>query len=175
MVATFARGKKATLKLDQDVGDAVRHVTFDVPASGRAIKSLQVKYAGRRAGRGKTSTIEVFGQLSDNAVDTSGWTLLGEAVVDGKLDRDVIKVTSDNTRFDKLFIVVLDDDIEMSGMVIKLRRGELTPELKHVFKAGQRSRQIDLGARKQKIKSIELTYGTTRPRGKARVQVYGTR
>jgi hypothetical protein len=177
VVVTFNRGKKAVLKVDQRFTRGSRQRSIDIAPAGRTIKSLEVKYLDRDGG--DRSTIEVFGQVGSTAdhdrpdYDTKGWTLLGEETVDGRRDRDVIKVGRDDGKFDKLMLVVLDGDLEMEGMVIRLARGaEITPQLKHYFKQGQRSRQIDLGKRSAVIKDIELTYGSVRGGGKARVQIW---
>ncbi len=127
--------------------------------------------------------------FAGDTFDSSGWVLLGEQTVDGPRDTDVIKVGRKEGRFEKLTMVVLDDDLSLASMKIILGDGEtLTPAVRQVFQQGARTRAIDLPGDARGIASIELTYGNietrdhrgkarawrgVRDNGKARVQVWG--
>ena len=101
----------------------------------------------------------------------------GEQTVDGRVDRDRIRVGRGMGRFSRLTGVVLDSDLEMSDMEIGLRRGEVVrPALAHYFREGTRTRMIDLpdGVRgsERTIEYIGFTYRNLPGGGRARVQVW---
>src|ERR1043165_1090730 len=109
------------------------------------------------------------------AFDSKGWTMLGEQSVDGRRDKDTIKVGKYAGQFDQLTMVVLDSDLELRDFVIKFGDNDKerwSPNLKHVFKEGQRSRTIDLPGKDRVIRKIELSYANLPGGGKAKVQIY---
>src|ERR1043165_7484480 len=109
------------------------------------------------------------------AFDSKGWTMLGEQSVDGRRDKDTIKVGKYAGQFDQLTMVVLDSDLELRDFVIKFGDNDKerwSPNFKHVFKEGQRSRVIDLPGKDRVIKKIELSYANIAGGGKAKVQIW---
>jgi hypothetical protein len=108
--------------------------------------------------------------------DNAGWTLLGERTINGKRDRDTIKVDRDEGRFTKLTVVVLDSDLEMINMDLRFGNGEsFSPPLAQVFVENSRTRVIDLPGNERAIKSIDFRYRNLPGGGKARVQVWAKR
>lgn len=109
------------------------------------------------------------------AFDAKGWTLLGEQWVDGKRDKDTIKVSKYADKFDQITLVVTDSDLELKDVLVKFGDGakdKWSPNVKHVFKEGSRSRAIDLPGQDRVIKKIELAYANIAGGGRAKVAVY---
>jgi hypothetical protein len=105
--------------------------------------------------------------------DRGGWELLGEQLVVGQRDRDVITVGRREGQFSKLMVVVEDSDLEMRSMRIVFTNGDvLEPSLKHVFRENDRTRGIDLPGERRAIKQIEFAYGNLAGGGRARVAVW---
>jgi hypothetical protein len=106
--------------------------------------------------------------------DSSGWTLLGSATVDGARDRDTIQVGRQEGRFDVITMVVTDSDLELRDFVVTFENNtKFEPHTQHFFREGARTRQIDLPAKNRAIKQIDLAYANIPGGGKARVEIYG--
>lgn len=109
--------------------------------------------------------------------NSTGWTLLGETTVNGRagVDRDIIKVGAGEGRYTKLTLVVADSDVELEGMdVVFLNKEKFSPPLRHHFREGTQTREIELPGNAMRIISmIELRYKNTPGGGPARVQVWG--
>jgi len=107
------------------------------------------------------------------AWDPTGWELLGETIVQGKHDRDEVKVGKKEGRFRRIAIVVLDSQLEMFDVVVKLGNGEkFSPDTRLIFDESSRSRAIDLPGEARFIKKVEFRYGNLPGGGKARVQLW---
>ncbi len=105
--------------------------------------------------------------------DSTGWTLLGSQTVDGRTDRDVIRVAK-RARWDKLTLVVSDSDLELLDLDIQFVGGQKwSPKLAYHFREGQRTRAIDLPGDDRQIDQITLMYRNTARGGRARVEIYG--
>lgn len=105
--------------------------------------------------------------------DSTGWVLLGSQPANGRVDRDVFRVNQ-RARYDKLTMVVYDSDLELLDFVVHFANGEKwSPNVKHVFREGQRSRQIDLPGDDRHITEIDLVYKNLPGGGNARVEIYG--
>jgi hypothetical protein len=109
--------------------------------------------------------------------DSTGWTFLGEQTVDGRRDRDKIRVGRDDGWFSKLTIVVEGSDLELDDVQVNFAGGGrgFSPNLRHFFSQGSRSRVIDLPGESRAIASIQVRYGNLPGGGRARVQVWGFR
>src|SRR5688572_29808154 len=57
------------------------------------------------------------------AWDSTGWTLLGSQWVDGKVDRDVIRVNPGDAKVTSLTMVVTDSDLELLDFVVVFGNG----------------------------------------------------
>jgi hypothetical protein len=188
---TYGNGEKFTPKTRYVLKEGARTAVLDLPGNDRYIKKIDLKY-GNLPRRGR-ATVTAYGrdtrQGSDPDVtvhdhrtdpkpewkfDAKGWTLLGEATVDGARDHDVIDVPRRKKAISKVTLVVLDSDLELADVTLNFKNGKSAKlSVKHSFKEGQRSRVIDLPKQKHKIVSIEVLYGNTPGGGKARLQVYG--
>jgi hypothetical protein len=106
--------------------------------------------------------------------DNKGWTLLGSADVNGRLDRDTIKVGKYAGKFDQVTMVVTDSDLQLDDFVITFGNNEtFAPKVKFNFKEGSRTRAIDLPGDDRHIKQIDLQYSNVPGGGPAHVDVYG--
>lgn len=106
--------------------------------------------------------------------DSTGWTQLGQQVVHGKNDRDVIAVGKRAGKYSRLTIVVEDSDLVMRDIVVTFGNGEkYEPKTKVVFKENSRTRVLDLPGEARMIQKIAFRYGNLRGGGKARVEVWG--
>jgi len=183
-VVVFENGQRFEPKIKHTFRENERTRSFDLPGNDRYIKQINVKYANLPGG-GK-ARVEIYGKDTRNAPpvggppvaapnwNPQGWTMLGSQAVDGKRDRDVYTVGKKAGRFDVLMLVVKDSDLEMDDFWITFENGDKwEPKLKHVFKEGSKTRQIDLPSSDRYIKTIEVRYKNTPGGGKAKLEIYG--
>jgi hypothetical protein len=105
--------------------------------------------------------------------DSTGWTMLGSTVVNGRTDRDVIQVAR-RARWDKLTLVVTDSELDLLDLDVVFANGQRwSPKLQHRFHENDRTRAIDLPGDDRQIAQIELVYRNTPGGGNARVEIYG--
>jgi hypothetical protein len=105
--------------------------------------------------------------------DSKGWVMLGERQVNGKVDHDRIEVGRHEGKFSKLTLVVLDSDLELLDFEIKFAKGaSFHPQVRHVFKEGERTRVIDFPGDERTIKSIDFKYKNLPGGGRAKIQVW---
>lgn len=106
--------------------------------------------------------------------DSKGWVKLGMREVNGKADHDTIAVGANDGKFAKLTLVVEGSDLELTGLDIIFGNGEKhSPNVRHLFKEGSRTRVLDLPGNTRVIQKIELRYKNTAGGGNARVEVWG--
>lgn len=104
----------------------------------------------------------------------TGWEKLGERMVDGKADRDVIAVGRGEGRFSAIQIKVEQSALEMFDVVVTFGDGStFSPPTRLVFKNGETSRVIDLPGDKRAIKKVDFKYGNLPGGGRAQVEVWG--
>lgn len=114
------------------------------------------------------------GVASADRWDPKGWVKLGEQTVNGRVDRDRIRVGRHEGKFSKLTIVVENSDLELLDLDVVFANGQkFNAPVRHYFREGSRSRVIDLPGDDRTIKTIELKYKNTRGGGNARVEVWG--
>ena len=105
------------------------------------------------------------------------WVLLGERLVNDRLDRDVIDVTSARGEFNAIMIKVKGASVDFHKVVVVYgngRRQEI--EMRETIAAGGSSRVIDLAGNERVIRKIEFVYDANTIRGrKAVVKVFGRR
>lgn len=107
--------------------------------------------------------------------DSKGWVKLGERSVSGRYDHDSIPVGRYEGKFAKLTLYVERGEIELLDLEITFANGErFHPTLRHFFKAGARTRVIDLPGDDRVIKDINLRYKNIAG-GSAAVAVFGWR
>jgi hypothetical protein len=104
----------------------------------------------------------------DNRTD---WDLLGTAQIGTRIERDVIEVGRREGRFSSIGFTVTEGDARVEELKIFYGSGE-TDVLRvgEVFKAGSRSRPIDLPGRQTVIQRIEIAY---RAFGPVKIDFYG--
>ncbi|MCA9679000.1 MAG: hypothetical protein KC464_28475, partial [Myxococcales bacterium] len=172
---TFGNGTKFEPEVRHTFREDSRTRVIDLPGNDRIIKKIDLTYRNlERRGR---ATVQVWGRDTrppEPRFDPKGWDKLGEARVQGKNDRDTIKIGRDDGRFTKLTFAVEDGDIEVYDVVVTFGNGEtFSPETRLTFREGSRTRAIDLPGDKRFIKKIDFHYGKLARRGKATVVVYG--
>jgi hypothetical protein len=155
---------------------------IDLPGDERVIKSIDLKY--KNLPGGGRARVEVWGWKAEGGEarhdkpaafswDSSGWVMLGQREVNGKVDHDRIEVGRHDGKFSKLTVVVLDSDLEMLDFEIKFAKGPAWhPELKQFFKEGQRTRVIDFPGDERTIRFIDFKYRNLPGGGRAKVQVW---
>lgn len=105
--------------------------------------------------------------------DSTGWKLLGTATVNRNVDHDVIPVGT-HELFDKITMVVSDSDLEMLDLTVVFgNKDRFSPKIRHTFREGQRTREIDLPGERRYIDHIELAYKNLPGGGAAKVELYG--
>jgi hypothetical protein len=180
-VVTFGNNETFTPNIKHAFKQGSRSKAIDLPGDDRFIKKIDIAYSNL-AGGGK-ARVEIYGRDTgkprppkpdDWKFDSKGWTLLGNETVDGKRDKDIVKVGKYNGRFDQLTMVVYDSDLQLDDFVVTFGNNEtFSPNIKHAFKEGSRSKVIDLPGDDRFIKTIELKYSNLPGGGKARVEIYG--
>ncbi|HEU0032437.1 MAG TPA: hypothetical protein VFQ53_17515 [Kofleriaceae bacterium] len=182
MTVVFANGERWSPALSHVFREGQRSRAIDLPRGDRAIARIELSYANLPGG-GKAS-VQVYGRdqakpvpappkPAPPAFDARGWTLLGKQTVDGKRDRDVIRVGRYRGRFDQLTVVAKDSDLDLLELTIVFaNRTRWSPKLRHQFKEGQRSRVIDLPGSDRVIAQIEVAYANLPGGGRAALEVY---
>lgn len=184
MEITFGNGQTVAPNVRQYFRENTRTRAIDLPGEKRFIKQIAFRYANLPGGG--RARVAVYGKAFDGPVgeqppppvlkanwDATGWVLLGEKVVDGKVDRDVIPVGHKEGKFTRVMIVVEDSDLEMHDMEMEFGNGKkFKPAVKHFFREADRTRSIDLPKNARVIKHISFVYGNLPGGGRARVAVY---
>ena len=163
---------------------------IDLPGNERMIKTIDFKYSnlpgGGRAkvqvwakegdagpGPGPGPVVGGGGGILKPRWDSSGWVKLGERVVQGKTDHDVIPVGKAAGNFNRLMVVVEGSELEMHDMNVEFGNGQKwDAKTRHFFRERTATRSIDLPGMQRMIKKIEFTYGNLPGGGKAKVSVW---
>jgi hypothetical protein len=178
LALTFGNGERFNPEVRHLFQEGARTRVIDLPGNNRVIRRIDLAYG--RFGRGK-AIVQVWGR-DTRAGDpggaptwnSRGWDRLGQAQVMGTFDRDVIKVGRDDGRFTKLGFVVEDSDVELYDVIVTFGNGEsFAPNVRHTFREGARSQEIDLPGATRAIKQIDFRYGNLPGGGRATVVVYG--
>jgi hypothetical protein len=115
-----------------------------------------------------------FAGVSVAADGKHEWVELGSQKVDAQKEKDTITVGSDEGQFGRIRIEVRDGDLVMSNIKVVFGNGEsFSPDVKHEFKEGSRSRVIDLPGGKRVIKKVEFTYRSEKASNPATVVLFG--
>lgn len=111
---------------------------------------------------------------SDRRVeDRTGWDKLGERMVDGKVDRDVIQVGRADGRFSRVMLVVEHSALELLDVEITFGDGSKhSPGTRLVFGKDTRSRVIDLPGDRRVIKQVSFRYANLPGGGRAQVELW---
>ena len=93
------------------------------------------------------------------AVAAGAWTLLGERVVNDRVDHDTILVTTAEGNFTALKITVQRRPVHFLDMKVNFANGTTQDvALRTVIPAGGESRVVDLTGGDRVIRSVEFTY-----------------
>ncbi len=192
MDVKMGKGKPFSPDVRQVFRENTRTRVIDLPGDDRVIKSIEFHY--RNLAGGGRARVQVWGSLGTTpapvpptpvpqpapqptpapAWNANGWSMLGEAIVNGSRDKDKIMVGRDDGKFRQLTVVVLDSDLEMLDMEVKMGKGKpFSPDVRQVFRENTRTRVIDLPGDDRVIKWIEFHYRNLAGGGRARVQVWG--
>ncbi|MBP9086569.1 MAG: hypothetical protein KBG15_10660 [Kofleriaceae bacterium] len=183
-------GKGFSPNVRQAFRENTRTRVIDLPGAARSIASVQFRY--RNLPGGGRARVQVWGWAVGAPAPTpvpptpvpqpapapvwnaNGWVMLGESIVNGSRDKDKIMVGRDDGKFRQLTVVVLDSDLEMLDMQVKMGKGQpFAPDVRQFFRENTRTRVIDLPGDDRVIKWIEFRYRNLAGGGRARVQVWG--
>ena len=178
---TFGNGDKFNPKVRHLFKEGARTRVIDLPGDDRIIKTIDLKYKNF-AGGGK-ARVEVWGWKSGDArpatkpapwkFDSNGWQLLGERTVNGRVDRDRIAVGRYKGKLSKMTMVVYDSDLELVDLEVKFGKGPVWhPEVRHLFKEGERTRVIDFPGDERVVKFIDLKFKNLPGGGRAKIQIW---
>ena len=92
--------------------------------------------------------------------------------VNGRRDRDVFNL-SNRGAYTHVTFVVSGSDLEMFDVNMKFgNRQDFSPNVRHYFKNGSRSRAINLPGHKRNIRKVEFKYGNLPGTGRAKVAIW---
>ena len=175
LTIVFGNGEKWSPKVAHTFREGQRTRVIDLPGDNRVIARVELVYANKPGG-GKAS-VEIYGRDTRSKpapFDPKGWTLLGAQTVDGRRDKDTVRVGRFLGKFDQLTMVVADSDLELKDIKIGFASGQSwSPKVAHTFREGARTRVIDLPGKDRKITRVDLAYANLPGGGKARVEIYG--
>ncbi len=187
LVVVFGNGEKVSPSTKHVFREGQRSRVIDLPGANRTISKITLSYANIPGGG--AARVSVYGRDTKanntpgagapamprpSGFDATGWTMLGAQTVDGRRDRDTIRVRG-KAKFDQLTMVVTDSDLELRNLTLVFGNGQkwTPPKLAHVFKEGSRTRVIDLPGKDRFLSRIELSYANLAGGGKAKVELYG--
>ena len=104
----------------------------------------------------------------------NGFAYLGERLVNGGVDHDVIPVGRRDGRFHEIMIVVERAPIELFDLVVTFGNGErFEPRTRLVFGRDTTSRNIDLPGDARYIRRVDFRYGNLVAGAQAKVELWG--
>lgn len=104
----------------------------------------------------------------------TGWRLMGDAIVTGQFEREIIRVGKYQGRYTRVALVVTESSLEVGDVVLQFGNGQRwSPGLRHSFADGSRSRAIDLPGHIRFIQGMELVRGSVPPGTRAHVELWG--
>ena len=106
--------------------------------------------------------------------DMTGWRLMGDAIVTGQFEHEIIRVGKYQGRTTRVAVVVTESSLEIADVVLQFGNGQQwSPGLRHSFADGSRSRAIDLPGHVRFIQGMELVRGSVPPGMRAHVELLG--
>ena len=104
----------------------------------------------------------------------NGFYYLGERLVNGGADHDVLPVGRRDGRFHEIMIVVERAPIELYDLVVTFGDGErFEPRMRLVYGAGSTSRNIVLPGGERVIRRVDFRYGNLVAGTQAKVELWG--
>ncbi len=182
IVVTFGNRQQFSPRLRHMFKNGSRSRKINLPGEVRNLSRIEFSYGNiaGNAGNGR-ARVEIWGKPGPVnrpppvGWNPRGWSKLGSRTVTGnrrhRPDKDRITVRGDEKwRF--LTLQVTGSDLELFSVVVTFKNGsQYAPQIRHFFKQGGMTRQINLpGARK--IKHIDFTYGNVPGGGRAVMNVW---
>lgn len=104
----------------------------------------------------------------------NGFVFLGDRIVNGGVDHDVIAVGRRDGQFHQLLIVVERAPVEIFDLVVTFGNGErYEPRTRMVFGRDSTSRSIDLPGGARIIRRVDFRYGNLVAGARAKVELWG--
>lgn len=102
------------------------------------------------------------------------WVHLGMKEPGFDTEKGVVRVTRKKGGFSELTFIVGEADLEISKVLVVFGNGDRwNPKVRHQFKAGSRTRRIDLPGKARFIRKIMFEYASTDKGAKAQLNVFG--
>ena len=163
----YAGGEPDDIRVQHNLERGERTRPLDLRGRDRAISSIEMAYRALPNRRDREPTVCAEGRVAHAAPPAPGpsagnWVELGckEVSLFGK-DRDSIAVGRREGRFKAIRLHVRGADVEMLDLKVVYANG--TPDdipVKHLIRAGDRTRPMDLKGRERAIDRVDLVYRT---------------
>jgi len=145
----------------------VHSAELAMPGELRWIDTVTVNYRGI-AGGGKAKVV-LYGQAEKNW-NRAGWTLLGDAIVDGRRDLDTLTIGKQAGKYRTAMVLVEGSDVILRDILIEFGNGEkFSPPTQLSFRQDFRTRGIDFPGDARFIKKVTFKTGNLPGGGKARI------
>jgi len=137
-----------------------------------ALGACTVKSHPRRGGE---RAAERADDRQDRQVEaTTGWDKLGERMVQGGADRDVITVGRGDGRFHVIKLKAEHSALELFDVVVVFGDGTTySPPTRLVMAQGTWTRDLDLPGAARVIRRVEFRYGNLAGGGRAQLELWG--
>jgi hypothetical protein len=110
---------------------------------------------------------------SEARIVRAGFDFLGERIVDGAVDHDVIHVGRRDGRFREIMLVVERAPVEIYDVVVTFGNGErFEPRLRIAYGPDTRSRTIDLPGGSRAIQRVDFRYGNVVAGARGKVELW---
>jgi hypothetical protein len=111
---------------------------------------------------------------SETRIVRAGFDFLGERIVDGAVDHDVIHVGRRDGQFREIMLVVERAPVEIYDVVVTFGNGErFEPRTRLAYGPDTRSRTIDLPGGSRAIQRVDFRYGNVVAGARAKVELWG--
>jgi hypothetical protein len=143
---------------------------MDLQGRDRSISSIEMAYRALPNRRDREPTVCVEGLLARAAMPGPGhgppsgrdWVELGcqQVALIGK-DKDTIRVGRREGRFKAVRLQVRGADVEIINLRVVYTNGDPDDiQVRHLIRAGERTRPLDLKGRERSIDRVDLVYRT---------------
>lgn len=139
-------------------------MAIDLRGERSYLRRIEMVYRARPDFRGRAS-LKVYGEPARRGRDDRGdrdWVELGchDVALFGR-DRDTIRVGRREGRFSAIRLLVGGADVEIVNLRVIYSNGQPDDiDVKHIVRAGERTRRLDLKGRERSIEQVELVYRT---------------
>ncbi len=190
----YGNGQSESIPVREEIKSGRRSRVMDLAGRARFMKRVEFLYKSDRSGNRKAK-VELFGikydpkstpqrrkyrprQVSISTPATLQWQLLGTKSIQGKLDRDRVKVGRSAGQYRAIQLVVKKSDIEFVDVQVHFGNGQVQDvPIRSLIRAGSSSRVIDLRGENRAITAVDLVYKRRKDRAqkyaRAVVDVYG--